>query len=60
MTKTCQTEAKTPSLNTTGMLSTGKKMKSPSKSLAKTLVLKPTIPEQNPADFEGISVVEVV
>ncbi|PON43192.1 hypothetical protein TorRG33x02_334210 [Trema orientale] len=60
MTKIHQTEAKKPSLKTADTSSAGKKTKSPSKCPVKTLIPKPTIPEQNPTDFKGKSMVEAV
>ena len=58
MVKTHQTEAKKSFSKTAGMSSARKKAKSPSKSLAKTLVPKTTIPEQNPTDFKDKSAVK--
>ncbi|PON92169.1 hypothetical protein TorRG33x02_119880, partial [Trema orientale] len=58
MAKTRRIEVKKSSSKTAGTSSAGKKTKSPSKSLAKTPMPKPTIPEQNTTDLKGKSAVE--
>ncbi|POO00454.1 hypothetical protein TorRG33x02_038670 [Trema orientale] len=58
MAKTRRIKDKKPSSKIAGTSSAEKNTKSLSKSPAKTLVSKSTIPEQNPTDFKGKSGVE--